>query len=488
MLKTTIRFMSVIIALLFSVTFVLIPTKVDARALHALVIGNSIYHQSPLKNPVNDATDMAKALKKFGFSVELQINAKQRAMEEAIRSLTRRIAVDGSVGLFYFAGHGVEYQGHNFLIPIDAEIKTELDLKYEAVDASYVLDGMTEAGNGLNMVIIDACRNNPYRSMSRSASRGLTRMNPTRGSLVLYATQPGAVANDGSGRNGVFTKHLLSAMQSPNLEIEQVFKQTALAVDKETGGTQTPWVEGVVLGNFIFRSSKKLPETLPTAFIKTPPPLPITTPYGHLQVNVDTPAHVKLDGNDMGSVRPIAPLNLTNIAAGDYRLTVIADNGQIQEKRLTIRVDQWTQEVISFNLRVVMAPPAIKPFPSNLHTTKTTTNYRSEYSHISGPSFRCSAAKEPIEILLCRDMSLRKADGIMGAIYKDLCQHLSKSDAKRVRSEQRQWIRNRDNDCPVRHRDLVTPSKSAPVVSCLLDKIQVRSEELWESLSSVVRR
>ncbi len=232
------------------------PVGVAGGGRLALVIGNSAYAEGALANPVNDATDFAAKLRGLGFQVELLLNADQRAMEEAIDTFTRALTGPGKVGLFYFAGHGIEYQGRNYLLPIGAILNGAVDLRYKAVDAGRVLDGMGESGNGLNMVVLDACRNNPFPSTFRSASRGLARLSPAKGTLVLYATQPGAVASDGDGRNGVFTKHLLSAMDEPGLEVEQAFKRAALAVDQETGGAQTPWIEGVVLGQFAFRPSR----------------------------------------------------------------------------------------------------------------------------------------------------------------------------------------------------------------------------------------
>lgn len=252
------------IALVLAMLALLLALSTQSAAAQerlALLIGNGAYASGALANPVNDATDMAERLRGYGFGVTLLTDADQRTMEQAIRRFTRDLSGEGKVGLFYFAGHGVEHDGHNFLVPIGADIQGEVDLRYEAVDAGRVLDGMAAAGNGLNLVMLDACRNNPYRSAFRSAGRGLARMDPAKGNLILYATQPGSVAGDGSGRNGVFTKHLLEAMAQPGLEVEQVFKRAALAVDQETGGAQTPWVEGVVLGRFSFTAAAETPQT-----------------------------------------------------------------------------------------------------------------------------------------------------------------------------------------------------------------------------------
>jgi uncharacterized caspase-like protein len=138
----------------------------------ALVIGNNSYQTGPLKNPVNDAEDMGRVLSELGFRVILQKNVDRRAMEDAIRGFGRQLR-NGGVGLFYFAGHGIQVEGRNYLIPVNARIESESDVKYEAVDAGFVLGKMEDAQNQLNIVILDACRNNPYARYFRAANSGL---------------------------------------------------------------------------------------------------------------------------------------------------------------------------------------------------------------------------------------------------------------------------------------------------------------------------
>lgn len=223
----------------------------------ALVIGNGAYGDAALRNPVNDARDVAVALGELGFEVDRLLDADQRAMEEAIAGFTRELDEEHVVGLFYFAGHGIELDGQNYLVPVDASISSESDVKYKAVNAGYVLDGMTRAGNGLNLMVLDACRNNPYARSFRSGSRGLVEMKPATGTLILYATEPGQLARDGEGRNGVFTEKLLEQLKRPGLSAEEVFKGTALGVHELTAGEQTPWQEGVILGHFVFRPASE---------------------------------------------------------------------------------------------------------------------------------------------------------------------------------------------------------------------------------------
>lgn len=223
----------------------------------ALVIGNSNYMDAPLKNPVNDATDMAKALKKLGFSVTLKTDADQRTMKQSIRAFGKQLA-KGGVGLFYFAGHGIQYSGRNYLIPVHAEVQSEADVEYEAVDAGRVLAQMERAGNNLNIIILDACRNNPFARSFRSADKGLAKMDAPTGSILAYSTAPGSVAADGTGRNGLYTSKLLKHMATPNVKIENVFKKVRIDVVKDSGKKQTPWESSSLMGDFYFHSDKTI--------------------------------------------------------------------------------------------------------------------------------------------------------------------------------------------------------------------------------------
>jgi len=221
----------------------------------ALVIGNSTYQNAPLKNPSNDATDMAVMLKRLDFKVTLKTNATRRTMLSSIIAFGKQLR-DGGVGLFYYAGHGLQVQGHNYLIPIDARIDSESDVEYEAVDAGRVLGKMEDAGNGLNIIILDACRNNPYSRSFRSGSTGLAKMDAPTGSILAFSTSPGSVAADGSGRNGLYTSKLLKHMASPGLNIEKVFKKVRIDVARSSGKKQTPWESSSLMGDFYFNAGK----------------------------------------------------------------------------------------------------------------------------------------------------------------------------------------------------------------------------------------
>ena len=170
----------------------------------ALVIGNGAYPKfGVLKNPPNDAKLMARTLRSLGFEVIERIDANQKGMKKAIKAFGSKLEAGGkdAVGLFYYAGHGVQVGGENFLIPVNADIQTEADVDIEAVSANDVQGYMAFAGNDLNIIIMDACRNNPFKRSFRSASRGLAKMDASKGTLIAYATSPGDVAADGKGAN-----------------------------------------------------------------------------------------------------------------------------------------------------------------------------------------------------------------------------------------------------------------------------------------------
>ncbi len=226
------------------------PAKPEQRV--ALVIGNSAYETVPLRNPVNDARSMGRTLGELGFDVAVRENLTQKEMKMEIQAFGQKLQ-KGGVGLFYFAGHGIQVNGRNFLIPVGAKIDHEKQVEYEGVDAGSVLAEMEFAHNRLNIVILDACRDNPFARSFRSTSVGLASINAPSGTLIAYATSPGSVANDGPGENGVYTGELIKAMQVPGLRIEDVFKQVRASVRESTQGKQIPWESSSMEGDFYFR-------------------------------------------------------------------------------------------------------------------------------------------------------------------------------------------------------------------------------------------
>jgi uncharacterized caspase-like protein len=223
----------------------------------ALVIGNGAYTRAkPLANPANDAADMVNALKEVGFEVLFGTDLDRRKMVNLIRDFGAKQAA-GGVGLFYYAGHGIQVGGENYLVPVDAEIPQEDEVAYAAVPLGLVMTKMTTAKNDLNIVILDACHHNPFARNWRGyrdvgLSDGLAKISPPTGTLVLYATEPGKVAADRSSRNGLFTGSLLKHMKRPNLEYDQMVRALSSDVWEQSNRQQLPWKEGNSLKDFYF--------------------------------------------------------------------------------------------------------------------------------------------------------------------------------------------------------------------------------------------
>ena len=233
------------------------PVKVNNNQRLALVIGNAAYKDAPLTNPVNDARAIVLALKESGFTVIARENIDQRGMLAVLREFGDQLR-GGGTGLFYYAGHGMQIKGRNYLIPVGANIDREDEVAYSAVDAQAVLDKMEAAGNVANIMILDACRNNPFTRSMRSGQAGLAQMDAPVGTLLAYATSPGAVASDGNGANGLYTQHLLTAIRQPGSKVEDVFKQVRANVRRDSQGKQVPWESTSLEGDFYFKGGPLL--------------------------------------------------------------------------------------------------------------------------------------------------------------------------------------------------------------------------------------
>ncbi len=238
----------------------------------ALVIGNSRYLPGmELNNPINDAEDMSKVLRELGFDVIKVVDADKKQMEIALEKFHYKLA-QGSVGIFYYAGHGLQVDGENYLVPTDAKLITEKDVVYEALPVGKVQNIMEDSKTDANIIILDACRNNPFsRRWKRStAVGGLAPIQTASGFYIAFATAPGKVASDGDSKNGTFTSYLLKYIKTPNITIENLFKKVRQGVFEETNKKQLPWESSSLIGEFSFN-----PVSIAT---NTPPPTPIAKP------------------------------------------------------------------------------------------------------------------------------------------------------------------------------------------------------------------
>jgi uncharacterized caspase-like protein len=246
----------------------------------ALVIGNDAYPAAPLRNPVNDARAVAKTLNQLGFQVLLKTNLSQKSMIEALREYSNRLK-EGDVALFYYSGHGMQVKGRNFLIPIDADIRSEDEVPYLSFDVSQVLDKLEFARSRVNIVILDACRNNPFIRTFRSARVGLAQMDAPGGTVVAFSTAPGSEARDGDADFGTYTRHLIAQLPTPGLPLEVMFRRVREGVRAETDNRQTPWEQSSLTGDFFFRTSQSSQAA--------PAPVPASDPILELLQRTEKP-------------------------------------------------------------------------------------------------------------------------------------------------------------------------------------------------------
>ena len=218
----------------------------------ALVVGNAAYGRSPLRNAVNDARDISRALSDTGFEVIRVENASLEVLNRAVEQFAGRLAASRGVGLFFYAGHGLQVEGENFLVPVDADLRVEKDVQYRALNVGLVLSKIEQARNRLNLIVLDACRDNPFARTARGGKRGLASIDAPKGTLIAYSTSPGRTADDGEGRNGLYTRHLLREMRMPGLRIEDVFKRVRSSVASESRDQQVPWESSSLTGDFYF--------------------------------------------------------------------------------------------------------------------------------------------------------------------------------------------------------------------------------------------
>jgi len=322
--------------LLVMIVLLLVLTVAEAKAATrtALVIGNSSYFSSPLKNPVNDAKDIAARLEILGFDVVLRTDADKRSMVEGINLFAKKLA-RSEVGIFYFAGHGIQMNNNNYLIPVHSKVESESDVEFEGINAGRILGKMEEAGNRLNIVILDACRNNPFARSFRSASKGLAKMDAPPGSIIAYATSPGSLAEDGEGRNGVYTGELLKNLENPDLAVQEVFNQTGLDVMQKTHDKQVPWVSSTPVPKY-FLAQEITPTNTPGVALSNKGKLSITSdPEG---------ADIFLNGRLKGR----SPLDMGSVTPDTYRVMARLAGHDAVEK--TVKVNAGRRAVATFYL------------------------------------------------------------------------------------------------------------------------------------------
>lgn len=221
----------------------------------ALCIGTAQYPEAPLKNPVNDATDLSRRLEALGFSCQLCLDGSHRSMNEALKDFASELS-GAEVGLFFFAGHGMQISGENYLTAVDTDFTSETEAKYSSLSLNKVIEVLEKGDNATSIIILDACRNNPYERRWRGgAFLGLAPVYAPKGTIIAYATSPGQTASDGDNKNGAFTSALLNHIDNQNLTIEDLFKRVRNTLSAMTSGKQTSWEHTSLMGDFLFNPS-----------------------------------------------------------------------------------------------------------------------------------------------------------------------------------------------------------------------------------------
>jgi len=240
--------------LLLIITLSTIPLTTQASRL-ALIIGNGNYQNVPtLDNPTNDAKDMAAALRKLGFQITIKFNASKRTLKQAVRKFGQSLN-NGDVALFYYSGHGLQSQNSNYLVPPEADIEADDEIEFEGFNVSRALVKMKAANqSGVNIMILDACRDNPFQANGKNIKKGLADMNTPTGSLIAYATAPNLASyGDGRARNSIYTKYLLKGLrEKPFLSVFDLLTDVTRQVVKETDGKQVPWLSASLNRRFCF--------------------------------------------------------------------------------------------------------------------------------------------------------------------------------------------------------------------------------------------
>ena len=278
----------------------------------ALVIGNATYKDSPLRNPVNDANAFAASLRAVGFTVIVKNNLNKTEMENAVRNYSQRLTA-GDVALLYYSGHGMQVKGVNYLVPVGESIYSEVDIPYKSMEAQFVIDYMQEAKTSVNIIILDACRDNPFKSF-RSLSRGFVPVIAPQGTFIAYSTAPGTVAFDGAGTHSPYTENLIAAMEKPGIPIEEMFKEVRRNVMNETSKMQVPWESSSLIDAFAFNGAVKDKE----------PDRKLPDFASWIPAMVSIPGGTFLMGSNDGEddEKPVHRVTVSGFSMGKYEVTV----------------------------------------------------------------------------------------------------------------------------------------------------------------------
>lgn len=382
-------------------------TNVFAAGRYALVIGNSAYTGgAPLKNPKNDAELIARTLSDVGFEVTTVTDASQKQMRRAMLNFSRKLRNnEDSIGLFYYAGHGVQVRGINYMVPVTADIKDEDEVRFEGIDVNDFLATMRGSNSRLNIIILDACRNNPFARSFRSASRGLAPVQAPSGTLIAYSTSPGDVAFDGNGLNSPYTLALSRFIQKRGLQVETVFKRVLAEVEDATEQKQTPWLTGAFRGEFFFTSKEDavaITGSTSTGTQPTASPQALEKLFWESIVNSRNPASFQayITAFPSGVFVPLANIKIGELKIAAKKTVVAALAPPVPESERNL---EKKAEEIPLNQPVSGArrKPKLSPArPSPAYDKSNTLSYRSIFPNSSKETLK----RAQVEKLSCHKL------------------------------------------------------------------------------------
>jgi uncharacterized protein YecT (DUF1311 family) len=415
----------------------------------ALVIGEAAYKRAPLANATNDARLIASQLKILQFEVFAHYDVGLRDMKRAVQAFSAALKAGGkdSVAFIYYAGHGVQVKGENYLIPVDETINGEGDVDIDSVSVSSLMSMLDHAETSVNVIIFDACRINPF-GYARGGERGLARVDAPRGSLVAFSTSPGKVAADGKGGNSPYTAALAQAIAEPGARIEDVFKKVRVAVSAATGGEQTPWESTSLTGDFY-----------PAGGAGVTPVAKPTAPDGEEDARSEWGA---VDKTSLAMLE----IFLKHYGASRYAKYAAA---RIDE----LKAQQAAQEA---KLREKEENPR-----ENNEKQRSPKGDREDLQQdepeLTPPSFSCAKHDiEPIERLICSDSELSKWDGRLGRAYREaMARSASQTE---LRQSQRDWIKMRYATCNVPTKGQWAVAQLAHAKPCILRMTRARAVQL----------
>lgn len=335
----------------------LLPSAANAQPFDgppriALVFGNAAYSapDRPLKNPVSDARLMGNTLRALGFDVSVREDADRRVMMQALREHEDKLRKTKGVGFVYFAGHGVQVKGRNYIVPIGANLVRDVDAQKNAIDADELLQSLRDTGARLNILVLDACRNNPLLATSRNSGSsaqagvktGLAPMRPPEGALVAFATEPGRLASDGNeAGNGLYTRHLARWLKEPNLTLEQVFKRTREAVQLESKGDQVPTEASVLTGADLYLAGTSAGKAGP-ATVAAPgatPALPAPAKTTVVSAGGAVGATLASRSTETGTPRTSPPEPLSAASTGSARIKLAQLGASFTKQSYQLAID-----------------------------------------------------------------------------------------------------------------------------------------------------